>query len=567
MAQRTYPLPDETLAQVLETVLGFGPRAVGVDFYRDVLIPPGSERLEALLRSDPRIVMVELLADVGRPGIPPPAALAGSQQVGTSDVMVDRDDTVRRAFLYQDDDVGSHWSLALQVATLWLAGAKVGPLYADDEEQARLGPTQLRRFTGNDGPYAGADDAGYQILIDFEGHAPFRTIPMDAVLAGRVRPEEFRHKIVFVGATADSITDLRRVPYGLWPGVFVHAHVASRLVHYGLGEGRPLRVLDPGAEAAWTVFWSSAGAILGLLRYPVWTFSAALGTGVVAIAGAGLGSLLAGLWMPVVPPAATWLLSAGAVTAWVSRRESADRRALMHLFARHVSHTIASDLWAKRDQFLEGRRPRPLRLPVTALFVDVKSFTSVAEGLDALALMQWVNELMEVLAKQVELHGGFVDDYFGDGMKAAFGVPIPRESDDEQRADARAAVRSAIAMEESLVGLNQSWAERGMPVGRLRVGIDSGFAVVGSLGSSDRLKYTVLGDISNTAARLESLDDSSHDFERKRVRVLVSFRTRALLGEDFALVDRGEFALKGKAIPVRAFEVLGPRKDVSAGAG
>src|SRR5262245_47430805 len=565
MAQRKYPLPDETLAQVLETVLGFGPRAVGVDFYRDVLIPPGSERLEALLRSDPRIVMVELLEDVGRPGIPPPAALAGSQQVGFSDVIVDPDDTVRRAVLFQDDDRGSHESLAFRVAKLWPGVIPGGD--PDDPAQVRLGPTTLRRFTGDDGPYAGADDAGYQILLDFEGHAPFRSIPMDAVLAGRVGPEDFRDKIVFVGATADSITDLRRVPYGLWPGVFVHAHVASRLVHYGLGEGRPLRVLDPRAEAALTALWSVAGAILGLLRYPVLTFSAALGAGVVAVAGAGLGSLLAGLWIPVVPPAATWLLSAGAVTAWVSRRESADRRALMHLFARHVSHTIASDLWAKRDQFLEGRRPRPLRLPVTALFVDVKSFTSVAEGLDALALMQWVNELMEVLAKQVELHGGFVDDYFGDGMKAAFGVPIPRESDAEQRADACAAVRSAIAMEESLVGLNQSWAERGMPIGRLRVGIDSGYAVVGSLGSSDRLKYTVLGDISNTAARLESLDDSSHDFERKRVRVLVSFRTRALLGEDFALVDRGEFALKGKAIPVRAFEVLGPRKDVSAGAG
>jgi adenylate cyclase len=216
---------------------------------------------------------------------------------------------------------------------------------------------------------------------------------------------------------------------------------------------------------------------------------------------------------------------------------------------------------------MEGGRPRPLRLPVTVLFVDVKSFTSVAEHLEALALMQWVNELMEVLAKQVDLHGGFVDDYFGDGMKAAFGVPIPHESDEEQRADACAAVRSAIAMEQQLQLLNQSWAERGMPVGRLRVGIDSGFAVAGRLGSSDRLKYTVLGDISNTAARLESLDDSKHDFERKRVRVLVSFRTRALLGDAFELVDRGEFALKGKAIPVRAFEVLDARGSGAAETG
>jgi adenylate cyclase len=335
-------------------------------------------------------------------------------------------------------------------------------------------------------------------------------------------------------------------------------------VHYGLGEAEPLRVLGAGAEAAWTAAWAAAGAGLGLLRFPVASFSALLAGGVLAQGGAGLAALLAGLWIPVVPPTAAWLLSAGAVTAWVSRRESADRRVLMQLFARHVSRAVAKDLWAKRDQFMEGGRPRPLRLPVTVLFVDVKSFTGVAERLEALALMQWVNELMEVLAKQVDLHGGFVDDYFGDGMKAAFGVPVPHESDEEQRADACAAVQSALAMEQQLHLLNQSWEERGMPVGRLRVGIDSGFAVAGRLGSSDRLKYTVLGDISNTAARLEGLDDSQHDFERKRVRVLVSFRTRALLGDSFELVDRGEFMLKGKALPVRAFEVLGERGAAEA---
>ena len=567
MSQRTYPLPDDTLAEVLERVLAQGPRAVGVDFYRDVLIPPGSERLEALWRREPRIVMVQLLEDEGRPGIPPPAALGGSEQVGFSDVIVDSDDSVRRTALFQDDEQGEYRSLALRVAELWLAAEGIA-LGGDPEnaEWVRLGPTPLPRLSTDDGPYVGADDAGYQILIDFEGHEPFRQVSMDEVLGGRVAPDEFRDKLVLVGATADSITDLRRVPFGLWPGVFVHAHVASRLVHYGLGESAPLAWLGRGAGSAWTLLWTVAGALLGLRRYPVWSFSAALGAGLAVVLGAGLLSLVAGLWIPVVPPAAGWLLSAGAITAWVSRRESADRRVLMQLFARHVSRALATDLWAKRDQFLEGRRPKPLRLPVTVLFVDVKSFTSVAEGLEALALMQWVNELMEELAKQVELHGGFVDDYFGDGMKAAFGVPLPRESDEGRNADARAAVRCAIAMEQSLVGLNVGWSERGMPTGRLRVGIDSGFAVAGSLGSSDRLKYTVLGDIANTAARLESLDDGQHDFERKRVRVLVSFRTRELLGDGFELADRGEFMLKGKAIPIRAFEVLGARERDEAAA-
>jgi adenylate cyclase len=141
-------------------------------------------------------------------------------------------------------------------------------------------------------------------------------------------------------------------------------------------------------------------------------------------------------------------------------------------------------------------------------------------------------------------------------MKAAFGVPLPRESEAAQQADARAAVTCAIAMEQRLAGLHERWREQGMPLGRLRVGIDSGMAVAGSMGSSNRLKYTVLGDIANTAARLEGLDDSGHDFARKPVRILVSHRTRAHLGDSFRTLDRGEFLLKGKANPVRAFEVL-----------
>jgi adenylate cyclase len=234
----------------------------------------------------------------------------------------------------------------------------------------------------------------------------------------------------------------------------------------------------------------------------------------------------------------------------------------MHLFSRHVSRTVASDIWEHRDQFLEGGRPRPQRQRVTVFFVDVKSFTPVAEGLDPLELMDWVNELMGMLASEAEAHGGFVDDFFGDGMKADFGVPMPREAEEEVCADAVAAVNCAISIEAKLADLNETWIARGQPIGRLRVGIDSGFAVVGEVGSSDRMKYTVLGDTANTAARLESLTDDDHDFDAKLVRVLVSHRTRELLGDHFELFDHGEVTLKGKSQKIRAIEILGPMPAV-----
>jgi adenylate cyclase len=559
MSQRTYPLPDETLARVLETVLRLEPRSVGVDFFRDVLIPPGSKQLEDLMLRDPRVVMIDLVGNGDQPGIPPPDVLLGSQQVGFADLKLDRDDTVRRALLYLEDDDGEiRLSLAMRVALGWLAaeGVQLG-IDPEDGSQIRLGDTTLPRLRGDDGGYSGADDRGYQILLDFDGSRPFRAIPMDAVLRGDVGSEDFRDKMVLVGATAESVADLRRVPFGLWPGIFVHGHIASRLAAYGLGESEPIGTLGTAAESAWIGLWALLGAGLGLLRWTARRFVATLALATLALGATGLALLNAGLWIPVASPVSAWLLSAGAVTATVSRRESTDRRLLMQLFARHVSRSVARELWEKRDQFIAGGRPTPRRQAVTVLFVDVKSFTSVAEDLDPLGLMAWVNELMEVLANEVELHGGFVDDYFGDGMKAAFGIPLPREEDDQRSADARAAVRCAMAMRGRLADLNEGWRRRSMPSGRLRVGIDSGFAVAGSVGSAERLKYTVLGDVANTAARLESLDDQHHDFERRPVRVLISQRTRELVGQEFELEDRGEFRLKGKAIPVRVFEVAG----------
>jgi adenylate cyclase len=552
---------------VLQTLLDHGAAAVGVDFYRDVLIPPGSEQLEAVLRGDPRIVMVHLVSEGDKPAVPPPAVLRGTDQVGYSDQKLDRDDTVRRAVLYLDDDDGTqHLSLALQVALRYLVPRGVGfGTDPEDPTRVRLGPTALVPFQADDGGYAGADADGYQILIDWDGNRPFPFVSMTDVLSGAAGPERFRDKIVLVGAVAESITDYRRTPFGLWPGVFVHGHIAEQLVRYGLGEARPVAVLPQLAESAWVALWALLGTGLGLLRVPVWMFVAGAGMGAVAAAGAGFAALLAGWWIPVAPPALAWLVSASAVTAWISRRESTERKVLMQLFARNVSRTVAGYLWENRDQFMEGGRPRPQRQVVTVLFVDVKSFTPISEGLDAVELMDWVNDLMEVLASTVEAHGGFVDDYFGDGLKAAFGVPLPRGSVEEENADVVTAVRCAQAMEAQLAEQNARWQERSLPIGRLRAGIDSGDIVVGSVGSSQRLKYTVLGDVANTAARIQGIDDADHDFERKPVRILVSGRAHERLGGCFETRDLGEVELKGKAKPVRVFEVLGEAGGLPTG--
>jgi CHASE2 domain-containing sensor protein len=156
---------------------------VGVDFFRDVLIPPGSEQLEALLQSDPRLVMIHTLSDADQPGIPPPRVLRGSGQTGLADQLLDADDLVRRALLYADDEDGNtHLSLALQLALRWLRVADRG-MGADPDrpEWIRLGDTTLPRMPSDMGGYSDVDAHGYQILVDYDGQAPLRSVSVSDV--------------------------------------------------------------------------------------------------------------------------------------------------------------------------------------------------------------------------------------------------------------------------------------------------------------------------------------------------------------------------------------------------
>jgi adenylate cyclase len=230
----------------------------------------------------------------------------------------------------------------------------------------------------------------------------------------------------------------------------------------------------------------------------------------------------------------------------------------MRLFSRHVSPEVADEIWRQRRLFLGvSGRPPSQRLVATVLFVDMKGYTASAEKLDPEVLMGWVNEFMEPMAELVVRHGGVVDDYFGDGIKANFGVPFARTSEAEIAADTRRAVHCAIDMGATLSRINAGYRERGLPTVAMRVGVNTGTVVAGSLGSAERLKYTVVGASVVVAQRLEGLEDVEHDFDTTPCRILVSEETARHLGDLFRLEPLGPRALKGRDEPVSVHRVLG----------
>lgn len=253
-------------------------------------------------------------------------------------------------------------------------------------------------------------------------------------------------------------------------------------------------------------------------------------------------------------------------TAIEQAHERGQRNALMQLFSKHVSPEVAESLWDQREQFLDGGRPRSQNITATLLFTDLAGFSGVSEKFDPQTLMDWLNAYMEAITRVAMNHGGVVDDYFGDGVKVNFGVPIPRTTEQEIREDAIHAVDCALALEGEVLDLNASMEKRGLPTIRLRVGIYTGPVLAGSLGSADRMKYTTLGDNVNTAARLESYDKSLElpMLNGRPARILIGDATLDHLGDRYETLRVGELELRGKQDRVVVHCVLGRRPALGA---
>ncbi|MBW2282635.1 MAG: CHASE2 domain-containing protein, partial [Deltaproteobacteria bacterium] len=164
--QGHWPLSSTVLAAALRVIAEAGPRAIGLDIYRDLPVEPGEAQLARIFAEEPRIIAVRKFGDFEGDAILGPPALEGSDPVGFNDVVPDPDTTVRRGLLFQNaDDSEVDFAFALRVALLAL-GIQPAP---DPErpEWLRLGQTTLPPLESTDGGYVDLDAAGYQFLLDF----------------------------------------------------------------------------------------------------------------------------------------------------------------------------------------------------------------------------------------------------------------------------------------------------------------------------------------------------------------------------------------------------------------
>lgn len=556
-----WPMNDAEMARMFEILLEKKPRVIGLDIYRDIPVPPGSASLVNVFKAHHNIVTIKKSGDKDSRGISAPFMVGEQNPVGFSDLLLDTGGTVRRALLFLDDHEGSHVSFALILALIYLQQEGVGPL--PGSQFLQLGKTTFRPLESHDGGYVGADARGYQFLLDYrDGPSPFRTFSLADVLADKVAPSAIRDKVVIIGSSAESTKDFFSTPFSRFiksqlktPGAEIHAGAVSQLIRSARGRSGPLGFWSESLEWGWIMLWGLMGVLLCLWIRSLLVFLVSAPFAVVLLFLFTFLLFREDCWVPVIAPAAAFLVSAGSMGFYMFHREKAQRRLLMGLFSRYMSGDVVDAIWEQRDQFMDEGRPRSQTLTATVLFTDIQNFTRMSENMDAQGIMDWLNEYLEAMVKQVAANNGIVDKYVGDAIMAVFGIPLPRVNAEEFSDDATNAVRCALNMGREMAQLNKIWLKQGRPTARMRIGIHTGPLRVGSVGSAQRLEYTVIGDTVNIASRLESFDKSVDP--ENPCRILISNATREHLGDRFRVERLTHVQLKGKSQWVEIHRVLG----------
>ncbi len=528
---RVQPLARDYLARVIRGAVRGGAAVVGLDVTLAGVTSAAADSalaraiLEASDGTASRVVLVE----TGGDGPLAEPARRGAVMHGSSAVPVDGDGVVREVALVVPGPGRPTPALGLAVA------ARLGGLDQPALDRAvAAGTVRLPRWAG-----AGAVDGALALVpgdrqrINFAGPAgTFLRIPSDAVAAladpgaSIARDNPLRGRVVMIGATFRDSRDAHPTPHGSMPGVEVHANIVHMLLTRSFVRPAGWAV----ALGLQLVAVGLAAPVLLALRPLPGLLACAAGILLVAVPASRLALGAGGYWMDfLLPVLATCGLGVVA--------DVAERRRVRAAFDRYVSPAIARRIRAEAAG-LQGEHRE-----VSVLFSDLRGFTTLSETLPAGQVAARLNEYFPAMTEVIFARGGTINDFIGDAVMAIFGAPL------DDPAHAVNALESALGMVRALDVLNARWAKAGLPPLRMGIGIHSGTVFAGNVGGRSRMKYTVIGDTVNVAARVEGLN------KELGTTILITEATHAQIGSRVATEDRGEVSVKGRTRPVRVFAV------------
>ncbi|MDG2615236.1 CHASE2 domain-containing protein [Thermoleptolyngbya sichuanensis XZ-Cy5] len=353
---RDWPISDRVMADLLQKIKSYQPRAIGLDIYREFSVGEGGDELKAVFRTTPNLIGIEKIPDSTSPGVEPPKLLKQAGQVGFNNVLTDSDNRVRRVILYWGVNGELRRSFALKLALLYLQDWGISTQPApDNPAEVKLGQSVLRRLGRNDGGYVRADDGGYQILANTRSSG-YRTVSLTEVLNGEVDPALMRDRIVLIGSTAESLNDFFFNSYSREmngtvqriPGVALHANFISQLLDAALYGRSPLQVWISPVEWIWILGWSLVGAVVSWrFRHPAKLAISLLGSSSLLLGSCYL-AFFQGWWIPLVPPLLALVGSSGVITSYIAYLKEELKKSKEFLSS--VIHMIPDPVFVKDRQ-------------------------------------------------------------------------------------------------------------------------------------------------------------------------------------------------------------------------
>jgi adenylate cyclase len=256
------------------------------------------------------------------------------------------------------------------------------------------------------------------------------------------------------------------------------------------------------------------------------------------------------LWIPVVRPVLTLILTYTAVMAYRYITEEKDRKFLQSTFKQYLSPELI-DMMYRRRQMPQLGGDEGVR---TAYFTDIQGFSTFSEKLGSpTRVVELLNEYLSAMTDILLAHYGTLDKYEGDAIIAFFGAPMPMDNHAQQ------ACATALDMQQRLGLLRKKWVSEGekwpaiVHDMRMRIGINTGAITTGNMGSSVRMNYTMMGDAVNLAARLESAA------KQYGVYTMISNATHTIVQDEFEVRQLDKITVVGKSEPVVVYELLGEK--------
>jgi adenylate cyclase len=371
---------------------------------------------------------------------------------------------------------------------------------------------------------------GQFLALNYYDPASTKVISAKEVLEGRAA-EAIQDKVVFLGVTEMGIYDMRPTPISsVTPGVLLHYTAYGNLIegsflrHYPYASwiaSGVLLLLTLGMFRVNRIRWRLAGYLLivaGWMGLSIWLF----------IDHATV--------LPLFYPLVAFLLGVminESITLFFSEARIKDLR---KAFSSYVSPELLELITAHPDMLSLGGEKKE----ITILFSDIRNFTSLSESMAPDKLLSLLNTLLDPMTEEVLRHGGMMDKYIGDAIMALYNVPL------DQNDHEKAAALSALSLMQVLHRLNRE-LNLSLDIG---IGIHTGEAIIGNVGSKNRFDYTAIGDSVNLASRLEGLTKSYH------AHIILSETLARKLDETFLLRPLDRVRVKGKHNAVMIYELL-----------